>query len=69
MSDEMRFTPSELKMVAEQIVTETGSADGKISVAELVSALGRAVNREESEKFKARVNRDSFGRIEVKKVV
>lgn len=68
MSNELRFTPDELRAVAEQLVTESGSEDGKISISELTSALSRAVNREEAQKFKQITGRDSFGRLEAKKV-
>lgn len=66
MGDELRFTPGELKAVAEELATR--SDDGKISISELVSALSRVNNRQESEKFKQLTGRDSFGRVESKKV-
>lgn len=55
------FTVNEIVAILQQLASE--SEDGKLDISQIVSALSRANNRQESVKFREITGRDSFGRV------
>lgn len=60
------FTANEILAILQELVA--ASPDGRLDISEITTALARAKNQQEAKKFRELTGRDSFGRLEVKKV-